>query len=148
MGKSPYLRSLNFVYFIYLLGWFYILINILFYTYSKFNLLIKKIPLPIYAAGILILFIFLIRGNNVKSAYAELFGGSAKKYSEEMYQRFDYIKQSSSDSVGVDPVQFPSKFLFVRDIREDPGFWKNIWYAKFFNKKYIYLKKSSAQPEQ
>lgn len=141
MGISPYSRIINFIYFLFLIGWFYNAAVITFYINKKFDISIKRLSKYVYAIGFTAVALFLIKGNNISTAYHDLLGGVANKYDNEMKARFDSILQCGSDSCEVDSVKnIPGAFYFF-DNAADPNQFVNRGYELYFNKKSISLKK-------
>ncbi|MEO8209919.1 MAG: DUF6056 family protein [bacterium] len=145
MGIYPYPRIVNFIYFVFLIGWFYNVAVLTFYINKKFKISVERLPGYVYAIAFTMIAFFLIKENNIKTAYYDLLGGVANKYDNEMKTRYEDILQSNSDSCEVDSVRnIPGSFYFS-DNAADPNQFFNQGYELYFNKKSISLKKSADQ---
>jgi len=141
----PYDRILNLIYFAFLSGWFLNVLTLLSFGIKK--KLFEKINIPkiiILLSGVITL-LFIFRENNITTAYTELFNGDAAKFNNEVNERYDFIKNSSVDSVKVDSLSKSPKSFFYMDITTDPKIFYNRGYANYFNKKAIMLKKYDNQ---
>ncbi|MDQ3019691.1 MAG: DUF6056 family protein [Bacteroidota bacterium] len=141
MGKEPVRRTFNFIYFVFLIGWFYNAIVLFYFINKKSKTSIKKIPQYIYILFTLILLSYLLKQNNVRTAYADLLRGTAYKYNNELNKRYEFISQSSSDSCEVLEIKNIPRTIFVFEITGDSKNIYNEVYAHYFNKKSIVLKK-------
>jgi hypothetical protein len=59
-----------------------------------------------------------------------------------MKQRYDYIRQNNSELIEVNEIKNIPRTFYFTDIAADKDFDLNIWYAQYFGKKGIVLKKS------
>lgn len=140
LGIPPYDRILDFIYFIFLAGWFTIIIYITSIAYEKYKLNIERLPGIIYAAAVIFLAFFIVRENNIATAYSDLFSGKASEFNNEVNERYDLISKSSSDSLRIDTIRTVPETFFFKDITPDPKRPFNIGYQTYFNKKYIVRK--------
>ncbi len=143
-----YDRTLNFIYLLFLAGWFYHVFILYKFVYRRYNLNTGKYIKYAYVFLFILLTYFLIKENNIKTAYYDLLGGSASGLNAQMNERYEQIRQCSSDSCEIDSLKNVSRTLFVEDITNDPKFDNSDWYAKFFNKKSIKLKALPSLPEK
>jgi len=139
-GKPPYNRTLNFIYFIFLIGWFYNVIVITGFFKIKFNVELKSLPGIVYILAIIVISFLLIRKSNVRTAYADLLRGTASKYNTELIGRYNFIKESKSDTLVIDELVNIPRTIFVADITSDPKAMCNIFYSQYFGKNSITLK--------
>jgi len=146
IGEFPYDRILNFIYFVFLIGWFWNVTVLIFYIKKKFKISIEKYPKYLYAIAFLMIALFLIRENNVRTAYYDLLGGVAYKYDAKLNERYSFLLHSNSDSCEVDSLENTPKTIFVSDITSEPDYWLHKNYSQYFNKKSIRLKKSEPKP--
>ncbi|MDQ3019423.1 MAG: DUF6056 family protein [Bacteroidota bacterium] len=148
MGIYPYPRIINFIYLVFLMGWFYNTAVLTFYINKKFEIRAERSYRYAYVIAVILIAFFLIRENNIKTAYSDLLGGAANQYNNEMKARYDYISQCTSDSCEVDSIKnIPGSFYFV-DNAADPNQFVNHGYELYFNKKSISLKKNSDEKKQ
>lgn len=145
-GNTPYKRTLNLIYFEFLILWFYNVIVLLIYLNKKYKFNEAFVPKFLYLIALIALAFFLIKNNNVKTAYSDLFRGTASNFDFEMNERYKYIQQSNSDTCEVDSLKIYPKTIFAHEITSDPDIPYNQWYARYFNKKAIILKKSGSKP--
>ena len=144
LGIPPYDRILDFIYFIFLTGWFLIIISLTLFTRNKFGIKEFKLPKYIYAASAILIVFFIARENNITAAYSDLFTGKASEFNRTLYERYDNILKNGSDSLEIDSIKNIPKTFFFQDITKDPKRPFNIGYSSYFNKKYI-VRKASAQ---
>lgn len=142
LGRSPFSRTVNIIYFVFLIGWFYNVVIFIYFYSGKFNFNPARMPKYVYAAALIIVVMFLFKKNNVKNAYADLIRGGAVKYNNELNERYDNILKSSSDSLVVPDLVNTPRTIFLSDISSDPKSEFNSKYAHYFNKKYISVMKS------
>ncbi len=131
-------RVKNVIFEVFLIGFFYI-ITIVRYSYS----VSYKIKSPAITYGILALIIafFIYRdGQNLKTMYTDIRLGIAKRYDQEMTQRYTQINESKSDTVYIAPIKNIPKSLCFDDIKTNEKHLWNKCYANYFNKKVIILK--------
>jgi len=141
IGIMPYDRILNFIFFIFLIGWFLIVISLLSKISIKYDIKSFRIHKLIYIIGVILIVFFLIKENNVTTAYKDLFTGKAKIFNLSVYERYDQIERSSNDSLEIDSIQnVPSSFFF-QDITFDTKKPFNKGYQSYFKKNYIVRKK-------
>lgn len=140
LGRSPFNRTVNIIYFMFLAGWFYnIFVLCLFAIKRKenFKLIPAKFPGYVYVLALMIVCLLLLKKNNVKNVYADLLLGNASKYNNELNARYDMIYSSSEDSLVVRGVEMQPRTIFFTDITSDPALEFNRMYAHYFNKKSI-----------
>jgi len=144
-GGFPYDRTLNFLYLVFLIEWFYILIALCIYIDKKFNISVEKLPKYVYTIAFIIIVLFLFKENNIQTAYTDLFGGAAYKYHTALNERYNFILQSTSDSIEVDSIKnVPKSFYSLELIDDNELFLKA--FAQYFHKKSI-VKKSKDKLE-
>ena len=131
-------RVKNVIFAVFLVGFFYI-ITIIKYSYS-INYKIKS-PIINYGIAALIIGVFIFRyGQNLKTMYADIRLGIAKRYDQEMTQRYTQIRESKSDTIYVAPIKNIPKSLCFDDIKTTEEHLWNKCYATYFEKKVIILK--------
>ena len=140
LGIPPYDRILDFIYFIFLVGWFCIIISLTSFITRKYGIEEFKLPNYIYAAAVILIVFFVLRENNITTAYSDLFSGKASEFNRTLFERYDDISKNSSDSLELDSIKnIPQTFFFL-DITKDNKRPFNIGYCSYFNKKYIVRK--------
>jgi hypothetical protein len=131
-------RVKNVIFEVFLVGYFYI-VTIIKYSYS-INYRIK-LPLAQYAIiALIICFCIFQYGQNLKTMYADIRLGIAKRYDQEMTQRYTQIRESKSDTVYVAPIKNIPKSLCFDDIKTNEKHLWNKCFANYFEKKVIILK--------
>lgn len=134
-------RVNNLIFAIYLVGAFYIA-TIAHYDYpvenqsrNRFN---SKWSIALLVV-LMVAYLFLLDGN-IKTMYADIRLGIAKRYDEEMTQRYTQIRESKSDTIYVAPLKNIPKSLCFDDIKTNEKHLWNKCYATYFDKKVIILK--------
>lgn len=140
-GIVPYDRILNYLYFLFLIGWFYNAVVLIIHLNRKYNFASFKLSKYAYAVAFLIILIFMFRENNITSAYSDLFSGKAKNFHNAMNMRYSEIQNNINDSIIVDPVKNIPASLFFQEIDYLPGTVYNLGYQMYFKKKAIVLRK-------
>lgn len=144
-GGIPYDRTLNFIYFIFLIGWFYNLITACVYINRKFSIPSFKFPKYVNLAGIALILLYLIRTNNITNAYEDLISGNAQRYDRELNARYETITSSKSDSIEVESVKNIPKSFHSLELVDDTSDWFEQAFAEYYNKKVIFVKKTGVQ---
>jgi len=140
IGESPYGRTVNIVYFIFLVGWFYNLSFVLKFIQLKFDFEFQQFSNRSIFFILIVISLFLIKSNNIKIAGAELIRGSAINYDKNLTQRYIQIENSNTESCVVDSIRNKPRTFFLYDITGNADNPYNLWYSKYFNKKSIILK--------
>ncbi|MBK6506822.1 MAG: hypothetical protein IPG02_14430 [Ignavibacteria bacterium] len=133
-------RTSNFIYFIFIAGWFYllyILSNIIF-TKGKFSFIKNRKYL--YGLSLVFIILFLIKPNNITTAFNDLFSGSAHSYNRQLNERYQFLENCPNDSCRVDSLINIPKTIFYKDITSNSTMLSSEWYGNFFNKKSVALK--------
>ncbi len=141
IGEAPYGRTVNVVYFIFLMGWFYNAMFLVSYIKKKTNINFNNFPVYVYVVIFLLTSAYLIRKNNIKNAFSELLRGSASNYNERMNERYKTISENKSGNCQIDSIKNIPKSYLLYDISDDPEHVYNRWYSQYFNKKTITIKK-------
>ena len=138
-------RVNNVIFAIFSLGVFYI-ITVIHYQYPT----VWEISSMLKVFGfILYMMIFMVNspknstGNNLKTMYADIRLGIAKRYDQEMTQRYEHIRTSKSDTVYVAPLKNIPKSLCFDEIKTNEQHLWNKCYATYFEKKVIILKENN-----
>lgn len=139
IGGEPFSRTVNFIYFIFLAGWFYNVLVVLNFLRKKYDFNIDRIPRYVYTVAFVIVLLFLFKKNNVKNAYSDLFKGRAAKYDNEQYARYDFINKSSADTLLIPAIVNKPSTIFICDITPEMSDQLNITFAHYFGKKTMYI---------
>ncbi|HXB08150.1 MAG TPA: DUF6056 family protein [Puia sp.] len=139
-GGSNLGRIFDVIYLFFLLGWFFILQQIINKNLHRLQPLARYSP----AFAILGLLLFLSSlfdiNNNISTAYVDIIAGKAKQYDVELINREQKIKECQSDTCYVRALSDIPSTLFFTDIRplSDPtGLWINKCYSTYFNAGFI-----------
>jgi hypothetical protein len=131
-------RVKNVIFEVFLIGYFYSI------TIVRHSYLVNyKIKFTLINYGIVALIIGLSifrYGQNLKTMYADIRLGIAKRYNQEMTQRYTQIRETKSDTVYVAPLKNIPKSLCFDDIKNNEKHLWNKCYANYFEKKVIILK--------
>lgn len=138
-GILPYDRILNCLYFLFLTGWFIIVINLLSYFKQKYDIESLINHKYLYIGSVLIVIIFLIRENNITTSYYDLFSGKAKSFQSELNARYVKIEADKNDTCIVDKLYEIPKSYFFMDVDKNVKSVYNQGYAMYFGKKAILL---------
>lgn len=142
-GIVPYDRILNPLLFLFLIGWFYNVINLFSFFSGRLSTVSFKYAGYLSLLSVIIIFLFLIKDNNIKTAYSEMFNGSALNFKKELNERYNYLSQSNCDSCEIENQVIAPKSFFIMDIDENPKSVYNIGYALHFKKKSVVIKKNN-----
>lgn len=135
-------RVKNVIFAVFTVGYFYIM------TVSYFNDLedsyINQTEfvkwLSIGACALLMVVFMYFDGQNLRIMYADIRLGIAKRYDQEMTERYTQVRESKSDTVYVAPLKNIPKSLCFDDIKTNEKHLWNKCYANYFEKKVIILK--------
>ncbi|MBS1517238.1 MAG: hypothetical protein JSS91_04050 [Bacteroidetes bacterium] len=141
IGEVPYDRILNFIFMIFIIGWFYNVIVFMNFFRSGLGKLTERIPVYSNAIAAVAVLLFFLKANNINTAYKEIFDGTASGYNQQLNARYEIIRESPSDTVRVDSIENVPKSFFLLDIFSDPSVIYNRGYALYFHKKAVALKK-------
>jgi hypothetical protein len=148
IGIEPPPRGINSVYLYFLLGWFY---NVaLLVRYVAYQKPFKALNGRIYWVFGLLLLLNIAnsvrdRTGNLRTFYGEWLYGHAAAYDRELYDRYEFIKNSPDKVVYVKPLQTRPRSLFVDDLNADPTFLWNRCVSGYFGKEVIELRPKPTQ---
>lgn len=132
-------RVKNTIFSIFTIGFFYI-ITIFHFKYPR-DLKERYSDWTVYGVFLIIILVnILYHGQNLKTMYADIRLGIAKRYDQEMTQRYIQIRESKSNTVYVFPLKNIPKSLCFDDIKTNEQHLWNRCYANYFEKKVIILK--------
>jgi hypothetical protein len=138
-------RVKNVIFAVFSIALFYIL-TVIHYQYPsnwEMSSMLKVFGFILY------LIIFMVdipkksNSNNLKTMYADIRLGIAKRYDQEMTQRYTQIRESKSDTIYVAPLKNIPKSLCFDDIKTNEKHLWNQCYANYFGKKVIILKEDN-----
>ena len=132
-------RVKNVIFAIFIVGFFYI-ITVLHFKYPVDSVRRYNDWIVYSVFSIIVLMNVLYHGKNLKTMYADIRLGIAKRYDQEMTQRYTKIRESKSDTVYVAPLKNVPKSLCFDDIKTTEKHLWNKCYATYFEKKVIILK--------
>lgn len=136
-GMIPPARTANIIVFFFMISTIFSLLSYHsnFGINQKLLLLVKKYHLGIW---LLLVSLFLLP-NHLKTSVLDLFSGKSYRFSEQMEKRIHHIKTTSKEHVEVIPIELPS--TIYKEISEDPNYYYNSAYARYYKKRSIILKK-------
>ena len=129
-------RLANVIYLFFIVGWFYGTQLFISQHADMVSLFKNKYYTYIYSA-LLLLFIFVVVFNQhgiVATSYMDLVSGKASRYSTELNERYDLVKNhSNKDSVLIikNLENIPQTIYFV-DISTEADSWKNETFRKYW----------------
>lgn len=136
IGEGPQLRTLNTVYFFFLLTFMYF-IFVLQIRFKAVNKVLFSFSKEIKWFLILLVFLSIGKKNNIKLAYKDLLSGDAAIYNLELENRYQLIKNSNDKNCIVPKLKSKPVTIFGHDITKDPKEWKNVGYSIYFGKETI-----------
>lgn len=141
IGIIPPLRTINSIYFIFLIGIIYFMFSlVLKLSRSKSDLI--QISNLVKFSLMILLTLQLLQEKNVKTAYSDLYRGTAYKYDKELKYRYEIIKENRGrDTCYVPKLINKPLTIFVADIARDSKEWRNITYSMYWNSSPIVLRK-------
>ncbi len=134
-------RILNLAWFVFLLGWVYLVALIRApFGWAK----------PLFSpAGLVVLTVLVgwgfSRSAPLRDLYRDWLTGTARAFDQEMTARYAEIRASRADTVRVAPLRHVPASLFVEDVRADPKFLWNTCAAEYFGKKAVVLAEKPAR---
>lgn len=139
-GGHPPLRAINVIYLLYIFGGMaLVFMSIIYLQNHNF-----KIPKPLFAykliLGLFILGFMVLKTNNIKKVYADLFKGTAYQYHLEMEERYAQLRSCVSDSCMVSPLQHKPATIFAFDLVPDSSYevyYYNQCLSFYLDKEYI-----------
>ena len=142
LNSQPPNRSLNTLYFYFIIASIYFFVTILHYIYET-----KKVEISIntnvrIAIGFIIISMFLST-NNIITAYQDLFSLKAYKYNNEMKARFLALDNCKEQDCVLEPlINKPTTIFTAEDfaLTTDKNNWKNLEIARFYRKKSIIIR--------
>ncbi len=140
VGRIPPLRTINTIYFYFLIGLVY-LTFVLYFKLKKENR--DFITYSKWVKYLLITIIIIQFGqkNNIRTAYSDLLKGKAYNYDLELKSRYKIIKNNSNDTLYVPILTSKPKTIFCGDITSDSKDWRNQCYANYWKFTAIQIKK-------
>lgn len=135
------LRTVNVIYFFFLLGLIYLAFVFYFKLKSKhkdFLIFSKWTKIFLFV----LIFIRLGGNNNVRTAYSDLLSGNAYKYDEAIKKRYQILLNSEEQKLSVPELTNLPKTIFFEDIKNSPKHWINQCYSSYFNIEEIEFKTS------
>jgi hypothetical protein len=139
MGNSPS-RTVNTIYFFFLLSFLYFSFVLFFYCKKKgLPFLSFSIPVKYVLFGLIII-IAISQKNNIKTGYFDLLSREAYNYDKELKNRYIKIAQTVEDTCYVSKLNYYPQTLFVDDITTDSKDWRNRDYNMYWKTKPIVIK--------
>lgn len=130
-------RFSNITYLLFLIGWFHVLLILV----SKWHRSEREI-LEVPAFVRIVLFVLLLlnlKDGNTRIAYIDLLSGRAKRYDQELKERYTQIGKSTDKVIKVSALKSMPQTLYGADIEPDPTGWENKCYSEYFKKDSIFI---------
>lgn len=145
VGIPPPPRTMNLIYWFFLLGWFYNLLIIIRLLHQKFTFQVKELPHYVTILLGIWIVVMLVQSENIRPLYGDLLKGRAKQYHDEMTARFKQIEANPAlPLIEVSTLTIKPKTLFTEDINTDPKHLWNTCQAEYWGVKAIKLQESYA----
>lgn len=142
-GKPPENRVLNMIYLFFLIGWM-LCSAIIFSHYGETTLLfMKKIPIRTGSVVIAVYMftLFYLGTSNFMLVTKDLLSGESYRYNAQMQQREMQLTNFTNDSGVLENISSTPGSLYFYFISPNQDYWVNRWYASYFGKKSVELKK-------
>lgn len=97
MGMMGQHRTVNAVYFFFLIGWFINIVIWVDYLQRKRGLVFARLPAYVYVIGVPLLLCTLSLTNNTRVAIADLVRGRAYSYHKAVNERYEQFKQCARE---------------------------------------------------
>jgi Family of unknown function (DUF6056) len=167
-GMMP-LRARAMLYFVFIISWFTLIINILIYRHQSLNHPVTRYirrsyvwPARLSSILWLWLLIYLATDHNVRLlrenmgqgsnnaivAYRDWFSGAARSYHAEQNQRYQLLAHTADERVQLPPLKAMPPSLLYYDITTDSTYWGNVVYARYFGKRAIWIGPGGMAPPQ
>ncbi len=130
------LRSVNLIYFFFLMGLMYLAFVLYFKlkaTKNDFLVFSKWTKIFLF----ILIFIRLGGNNNIRLAYSDLLTGKAYVYNDELKNRYQIIQENKSQILVLPELTSKPKTIFFEDIKDNSNHWINQCYKTYFYKKEI-----------
>jgi len=131
VGRTPPFRTINVIYFYFLIGFIYLTFVLFFRLKQNENNFITYSKWVKYSLFIMI-FIQLGKENNIRVAYSDLLSGQAYNYDLELRNRYENIQKSKNDILYVPKLTYKPITIFCGDITNDSKDWRNQCYDSYY----------------
>jgi hypothetical protein len=131
IGRTPPLRTINVIYFYFLLGLIYLTFVLFFKFKQTENAFISYSKSVKYLLFIVILIQFG-QENNIRVAYFDLLSGHAYNYDLQLKNRYKIIESSRTNILNVSELTDKPFTIFVGDITSESNDWRNQCYDSYF----------------
>lgn len=139
LGSRPPLRTINTIYFFFLIGIIYFSF-VLFFNLNKHNNYFINFSEWVKYLLFILVFIRLTETNNIKVAYSDLITGKAYQYDLELKRRYQLIGDSKIDTVFVPKLRYIPATIYFDDITNDTKDWRNQCHDSYYKSKTILLR--------
>lgn len=142
MGSTPPGRTVNKIYFYFLISLIYLTL-VMFFKLKKTNKKIISFSKWVKSLLIISICIYLTgdkeHKNNVRNAYNDLIRGNAYRYDLELKNRYKIILNSKNDTCRVPLLKDKPQTIFSYDITDDPENWKNRSFGAYYHPKKVII---------
>jgi hypothetical protein len=125
-------RTVNVAYFFFIILWF-VNLSIWINTYPKlFNRIKSKHTLLLSLLCILM----IVTSRNSRVAIDDIFSGNCSAFNQELKQRYsclNRINPNSNKAIYLDTLTAKPVSIFIYDIRNDPKYFPNLGYQRYWN---------------
>ncbi|RTQ47466.1 hypothetical protein EJV47_18760 [Hymenobacter gummosus] len=167
-GMMP-LRARAMLYFVFIISWFVLIINVLIYRHQSLNHPVTRYirrsyvwPARLSSLLWLWLLVYLATDHNVRLlrenmgqgsnnaivAYRDWFSGEARSYHAEQTRRYQLLASNHAQRIQLSPLKATPPSLLYYDITTDSTYWGNIVYARYFGKQAIWIGPGGMAPPQ
>jgi len=142
-GYVPFVRALNIPFIVFILMnslvFFTFWQKVDLYDFFEKNLKLRKVLIVFFALYSAFL---LVKENKLNVAYGDIFKKRAVLYYQELLTREEIMKNSKCDTIQLQELENIPHTLIVEELREDPTYFYNRDYAKYYNKKAVFVLKN------
>lgn len=144
LGFRPPLRTVNVIFFIFLIGWCIVLLS----TLQRYKHLKIKSG-NAYPYVLILLFLlagsfYTTPGNNSTRSYEQWIMGKIYDFRQDMQTRSRLLEQNTRDTLYLPPLRHNDIIIHYGDLRRDPNFWANHCYASYYGIKAVIIVDSPA----
>jgi len=139
LGLYPPMRMINTIYFYFIIGSLYTGICIA-VKLKKTGIKIPDIPFSQMLVPLLLMVYVYKYQNNLSTAYFDLKDGVARKYDEELMNRYNFLYTSDCKTCEVEKIVHIPKTLYFNGLDEKTDFSMVESYSKYFGKDWIKVK--------
>ncbi len=135
MGTYPPSRTVNLIYFYFLLCAVYFLYSLAWFLSQRLNFTASRIPAGIYSLLILLMvYTATSKPNTLTAVYDDVLSGRAANFNKQIEQRMATVKDFNGTICKLKPIENVPKSFNLTDISADTSDWRNQLFTKYYGK--------------